>query len=329
MDELREWRTLLGTLISDPQERQRLASAIAVNPVTLTRWVTNKSQPRSDNLRQLLEALPQHREQLAVLMREEFPTLATYEQDSREGLQEIRSEFYASVMSSSASLLPIVRTHTIITMILQQIVEHFDPMRQGMIVSIEQCVPPVPGERVHSLRRVMEQTSSEGPIEYRTQFCGAESQAGRTVLYGSLISVQNIAEMERRYAIRYQQKEASLVTSPIMKMDRFAGCLTIFMPQQNYFTPQHLKLVRAYANLLVPGFEENDFYSLSEIDLGIIPPLSLQLPLFRDFRLRVTRYMAQVPPECGGMTRPQAEQIVWKQIENELLSMPFSEKRGA
>ena len=76
---------------------------------------------------------------------------------------------------------------------------------------------------------------------------------------------------------------------------------------------------------MILGFEESEFYSLSEIDLGMMPPLSLQMPHFSDFQMRVTRYMLQEQAECGLIIRPQAEQIIWKQIENEILHLPFSE----
>jgi AcrR family transcriptional regulator len=111
MGERQSWRDLLGELTSDSIERQRIASAIGINPVTLTRWVGNKSSPRIDNVRQLLDALPQRREQLFTLMQEEFPELATYEQEPIESMQEIPPAFYAHVMNAFASSPPILRAH--------------------------------------------------------------------------------------------------------------------------------------------------------------------------------------------------------------------------
>jgi len=58
MAEASSWRNLLGTIISDPQERQRLANAIGVNPFTLTRWVTNQSLPRRESLHRLVKVCP-------------------------------------------------------------------------------------------------------------------------------------------------------------------------------------------------------------------------------------------------------------------------------
>lgn len=318
------WRELLGELTRASSERQRIANAIGINPVTITRWVTNRSSPRIENVRQLLDACPQRREQLAVLIQEEFPELITYGTQSKESVEEIPSMFYAHVMNTFTNLPPILRASTITTLILQQLLVHFDPSQKGMLVAIAQCVPPTPGQKVRSLREVVQLSSRQGHAGRRTLFLGAESQTGRAVMIGNLIMVQSYAEKERRYAIRYETQEGSIATCPIMKLDSVAGCLYIYVPRPDYFTPDHLRLVQAYANLLILGFEESEFYSLSEIDLGMMPPLSMQLPFFADFQVRVTEYMLKAQADCGLITRPQAEQIIWKQIETELLQLPFS-----
>jgi hypothetical protein len=54
MQELASWRELLGKIIADSHERQRIANMLGVNPITLTCWVNNESKPRPQNLRQLL-----------------------------------------------------------------------------------------------------------------------------------------------------------------------------------------------------------------------------------------------------------------------------------
>src|SRR6266851_1330869 len=60
MQSPKTWRQLLGTIVSDPQEEQRLIDIMGIRPITLVRWVQNKSEPRPYFLRQLLDALPQH-----------------------------------------------------------------------------------------------------------------------------------------------------------------------------------------------------------------------------------------------------------------------------
>src|SRR6266702_2789146 len=71
------WRELLGSIIQDAFERQRIASELGINTVTLTRWVQGTSTPRSQHLRRLLSALPHYRDQLFDLIsREDESALA-------------------------------------------------------------------------------------------------------------------------------------------------------------------------------------------------------------------------------------------------------------
>src|SRR5579885_2914117 len=119
------WRELLATLIADPQERQRIAEATGVSPITLTRWSSNKSNPRKDNLRPLLEAVAEYRQQLTELITKEFPDFLK-EFPEAETLMEIPSAFYARVLSAHTSSPPLLRASTICILILQQIVVRLD-----------------------------------------------------------------------------------------------------------------------------------------------------------------------------------------------------------
>ena len=67
-----EWRALLGDIINNVAERDRIANEIGVHPVTLTRWVSGDSSPRSHNLRQLLRALPKPQREEFLSSLEEF-----------------------------------------------------------------------------------------------------------------------------------------------------------------------------------------------------------------------------------------------------------------
>lgn len=72
MQEPPTWRELLGKIVADPHERERIANELGVNPITLVRWVNNESKPRTQHLRQLLNALPEYRARLLELIIEEF-----------------------------------------------------------------------------------------------------------------------------------------------------------------------------------------------------------------------------------------------------------------
>src|SRR5258706_11335326 len=58
MQAAKTWRELLGSILRDAQEEQRLIDMLGVRPITLARWVQQKSDPRPYFLRQLPAALP-------------------------------------------------------------------------------------------------------------------------------------------------------------------------------------------------------------------------------------------------------------------------------
>ena len=104
MDEPQSWRELLGRVINDPLERQRIANALDVNAITLSRWANGNSNPRPENVRNLLDALPQHHPLLLSLIAEEFPEFSTEALVTDEVPQEIPSACYARVLSTHADI---------------------------------------------------------------------------------------------------------------------------------------------------------------------------------------------------------------------------------
>src|ERR1700738_3686557 len=138
MGEFQTWRELLGEIIKDPAEAQRLRNELGVHKVTLTRWSTGESTPRSYLLLNLLKALPTHREQLVRLITQEKEGLLAQEDTPRE----IPSSFYAHVLRA-VSLTPepeSARFWSICNTILQQALQMIDPERWGVELLVIRCV---------------------------------------------------------------------------------------------------------------------------------------------------------------------------------------------
>src|SRR5947209_4489349 len=74
MPSVSSWRDLLKEVISDPNEKERIAREMNVNPATLGRWAQGISQaPRPQKLRQLVAAFPAHqRALLEELLRRDY-----------------------------------------------------------------------------------------------------------------------------------------------------------------------------------------------------------------------------------------------------------------
>src|SRR5438105_15706338 len=102
MHESETWRELLKTITKEPRERQRLLEALGIKAITLNRWINKESDPRSQNLRNLLSALPQYREQLLDLIREESGFEDFSHGDIDDTSKEIPSTFYVRVFAARA-----------------------------------------------------------------------------------------------------------------------------------------------------------------------------------------------------------------------------------
>ncbi len=321
MDDSYTWQDLLGKIISNPQERQRIAEVTGVRPITLIRWSTKKSTPRLDNLRTLLDAIPQHYEEMRKLLQEEYPELARELQEPEEIIAEVPSAFYSQILNTSTTSPPILRKTTICTLVLQQILRHLDPRQQGMEILLMLCVPPRDRQKVRSIRTSFGRGTPpwENHLDHRVRFVGAESQSGHAIRTGHPIVVQSQEERNWLYPTHLFDFEESVVTSPLLLSGQTAGCLYIASTQKHYFSQAHLDLIQAYVDLLIVAFEAEDFYHFQQIELELIPTYEVQQPYLAQFRQRVEQLMIQSTQEKKPVTRPQAELYVWQELEAELL----------
>ncbi|GCE04301.1 GAF domain-containing protein [Dictyobacter aurantiacus] len=326
MDENQTWRTFLGQLIADPQERQRIADMMNINPVTLQRWTTGKSNPRPDNLPPLVAALPHYRQQLTVLIAREYPTALQVPQPEAEPPVEISAAFYTQVLNAYTSNTAQQRKIAVYNLILQQIVTHLDPQQVGLVVVLSLCVPPRSGQMIRSLRQVNARSSiTDGhQLEYMTQFFGAESQTGHAASTGHPVIIQNQQEKLRLFPLHYCEHEECSVAYPILLSDQVAGTLAILCKQPDFFTQAYLDLIQNYVNLLVLAFEPDDFYAIDKLKLGIMPPRQQQYATLATFKQRVANHLIEANQNMRYLSPRQAETIVWQEIEELLLHTPLS-----
>jgi hypothetical protein len=331
MDDLHTWRDLLGRIISNPQERQRLAEATGVTPITLVRWSTQKSTPRLDNLRPLLNGLTHSREKMRALLAVDYPELAQESSKAEEISTEIPSTFYSQILNTSTTSPPILRKVTISTLVLQQILGHLDPRQKGMAAIIMTCVPPSAGKKVHSIRTTYGRGNApwESYLEQRITFLGAESQAGHAVRAGHPIIVQNRDEKNWFYPTHRVDYEESIITLPLLLGGQTAGCLYIASTEKHYFNQARIELLQAYVDLLIVAFEEDDFYHFEQIELELMPPYEAQQPFLIQFRQQVTQLMLQSAAQEEPLTRQEAELQIWKEIEEKLLYIALNPQEGA
>jgi GAF domain-containing protein len=322
MNEPQTWRELLGWIMSDPKEKQRISEELGMHTISLSHWVTGDSDPRPRNLRRLLDVLPKYREMFYDLISGEYPDFFDLETDSSS--KEIPAEFYARVLASLASNAPTLRFWSIGNLILQQALGQLDPDRLGMAVTVARCMPPSYGQKVRSLRESIGMGTSpwSGDLEQKAMFLGAESLAGYVATSCRPAVNQNIRDEPSLLPTHQVEGEISAAIYPILYAGRSAGCLLVSSTQPNYFLLQdRLSLIQQYADLIALAFEPEEFYEPQDIQLRVMPSHSLQKLYFADFRQRVANAMRDSIGTDRPLNNIEAEQLVWQQLEEELIEL--------
>jgi hypothetical protein len=154
-------------------------------------------------------------------------------------------------------------------------------------------------------------------------FLGIESLAGYAVSVGHLVPIQSRTELTQ-VSVRWEEWEESAVASPILQGGRVAGCLIVSSTQPGYFLPFRQKLIGQYTELLTLAFRSEQFYTHEDIELGLMPSYEVQIPRFSQFRQRISEALRDAFREGRSMTAEGAEEIVWADLEAELLGLSVS-----
>ncbi len=327
MQETHTWRTLLGTILQDVQERQRIATELGTNPMTLTRWVNNKTKPRVQNLQQLLRALPlKYRNPMIELLAAEFPEFPDLMKGSldEDASQEIPSAFYTGVLRAHATTAKQQRFWSISNLILQQALGQLDSNQLGMEITIAQCMPPDVEGKVQSLRERAGRGTKpwDTNLEHRAIFLGIESLAGYALTSLRLLVIQDRSERQMLFSGSWMEYEESAVACPIMYEGRVAGCLLVSSTQPHYFLPFRQQLIQNYADLMVLAFDSAEFYAPHDIQLHPMLPPEVQVSHFAHLRQRISDVMVESYKKQRPINVLEAEQVVWQQLEKGFLQLP-------
>src|SRR5712691_2683341 len=330
MAEPQTWRELLGIIIADPRERQRISNELGIRAITLIRWVNGETDPRPQNLHNLLNVIPEHRDQMRDLIRKE----AGFENFSDELVddtsKDIPSEFYARVLTARSSNSENMRFWSTCNLLVQEVLEQLDPDRQGMAIYVVRCMPRWADNKIHSLRESVGQGTPpwSGNLELKAMFLGAESLAGYIVTTCLPHSIANTREERSLIPSHSAEYEKSASAYPIMFAGRVAGCHLCCSTQENYFLPQaRQELIKNYAELMALAFESKEFYDPQDIALYVMPNQYEQKKHFTNFRQRVADMIIDAARVRHSIDSIQAEQVVWRQLEEELLGVASGSKK--
>jgi hypothetical protein len=324
------WRKLLGQVIQDPIERQRIADELDVNPITLTRWVNQISGARPRNLLKLLQVLPQHRDVLLELFEEEFGhSFAMLPEPPLSAASDgISGTFYMRVLRTHATVPTALRFSSLGDLILEHALKQLDPRRLGMAIIVARCLPSSQRQEIYTLRESLGRGTLpwKSHLEQEAILLGAESLTGYAVATGHLVARQRLSKEESSLIPAYRGNwEESAVAVPIMSEGKIGGGLLVSSTQPDYFIPPLQQIIQSYADLLALAIEPEAFYESPRIALRVIPPQAVQQPYLAEFGQRLTETLRQAAKDQQHLSLSQAEQLVWQQFEDIFLQLSLSQ----
>ncbi len=310
------WQSILQRIIKTPTERQRLATALGVTTMTLTRWGNEESNPQRPHLIRLVQVVqPQHRQELLEALRRSYPEIESWLKDS--STEQVSAEFFAQVLNMRTTTIESLRFWHISDLVLKQALVQLDPNQLGMAVTLVQCMPPGPNGKIRSLReRVGKGTLPwTADLEHLALFLGMESLAGYVV---DSCRVQSIEDLRKHHLVPAYQTdfEVSAAAHPIWLGGRLAGCLLVSSTQLGYFSQQRMALLTVFSDLISLAFDKRDFYPPGQIELRPMPAPEKQRLVLATFRQRVADSQYKL-----HLNNADAEQKAWQDIEEALLAM--------
>lgn len=317
--ETNDWRELLGWIANDQTGMQRLVQSLGVRDITIRRWAKRESDPRPQNLRRLLIALPEYRERFVDLISLEFEDFADFAFDDPH--QEIPPKFYTQIFQMRGTIGPTQLFWSLATTVIGQALSQLDSDNMGMAITVVKCMVTEREDRkILSLRQSVGQATSPWPgnLEQSAMFLGAESLAGYVVSTCHPSEVQNYKDDKEALPGHQLEQELSAAAHPILYAGRVAGCLLVSSVEPDYFLlPGRLNLVSDYAHLISLAFAPEDFIDPSRIELRIMPPHFEQRKYFQTFRKRMTDARLKL----YGQHDVDAEQYVWAGLERDILNL--------
>jgi hypothetical protein len=274
-------------------------------------------------MRKLLSSIsPAHAATFTRLVSEEFPFLVATQPQEKRIQHHIPAEFYREIMNAYTYTSRLDCRQTIQDLVFQQAIEHLDPDRHGMSISLATFVHPLEGQTVRSMREIGGVGTPPWPddLAQKTMFLGAEALVGNAITKLRSLTISNRLEATL-LPVQWTEHEQSSVAVPIVRRGKVAGGLIASSTIPNYFVAGQVavSLVESYAQLATLLFDEDEFFEPQEVVLGCMPTYEVQAPYFRDFNKRLMQQFRLAQLRGSYCTLEQARRQVWREIEEELL----------
>jgi transcriptional regulator with XRE-family HTH domain len=316
------WRGVLQRIIAVTAERTRLAAAMSVTPMTLSRWANDNSTPAKTQLIRLLQMVqPENRAELTEALEQDYPDIHRLLHE--EIAEQIPTSFFSQVLSTRATVIHSLLFWQISEMVLKQALAQLDTNRLGMSITLVQCMPPNQSGKIRSLReRVGKGTSPwAADLEHLLVFLGVESLAGYVVQSRRPASIDDLNKDHLLPAYQTEY-EVSAAAHPIMQEGRIAGCLLASSTEAGYFTTRRMSLLGTFSDLISLAFNKDEFYAPELVELHLMPLAPKQRPFLASFRQHVTQTIIKATLNSQHIDNFEAERRVWQELEEQFLSLP-------
>lgn len=321
------WQEVLQRIIQPTKERQRLAAALGIHKITLTRWANGDSQPQHHHLAQLIKVLQPHdRTMFLAALQTTHPEM--YDKLQEETTEFVPSSFIREILRNRATTIETLRPWHLSAMILDEALKLLDPNQLGMAITPVLCMPPV-DDAIRSLR----EQGGRGTypwttdLEHQSIFLGMNCLAGYVVQSGRIQNVRDTREETYIPVFSHPPNmEISAAACPIWFEGKIAGCVLAASLRADHFTQTRMDLLAHFTSIFALILKPDDFYEHRLVQLRYIPRPAEQQETLKTFRQRVAQLMARSGLNGDYLTNSQAEQIAWQQIEDELLQKGMNEK---
>ena len=324
------WQAVLQKVIQPPRERQRLASALGVTAITLSRWAKNDSRPQRSHLARLVNFVqPHYRKELLSALMESYPEMHDILADEEN--ESITPSFFRQVLHDYASVFETLLPRQISSTVIDEAIRLLDPYALGMAITPVLCVPPVltpNGLAIRSLREQGGRGTSPWTVdlEHKSIFLGMNSLAGYVVQNNRPSSVRDVKEEKYIPVFAFPEGlEVSAAAHPILLEGKTAGCLLAVSTQIEHFTQSRIDMLGKLTNVFALALSPSDFYDHGLVSLRYVPHPNRQQEALKSFRQRVTRLITESASTEHALSNAEAETRAWQELEELLLAIGVEE----
>lgn len=289
----------------------RLARELEVTETTIYRWLKGEYDPRPIHLRRLLDALPEHRQQLLLAIQYTYPGVLDIPAPQ---IGEVQKDLYRRVMELVEITSEVdIRRWQVAQAIFDYALVHLDTERQGIALTYAQLMPEY-SDGIHSLYEVMMCGSPPWPVTFESHvYLGSTTLAGMTVMSQHMQTWDDL-EASERSQVDVDVYERSVCAYPVIRAGQIAGALVISSTQPRFFANSITRqCIVEYARLLSLAFRDDEFKPFSSLNLKPMPAVSWQrMEIVRSYIPRVIAGALQ-----RGLSRHEAEMVVRGEMEME------------